>query len=63
MSEATVKIKFNRDYTTNSKFGCPLCDGVEQESFEKGKVYSRTPASAEHFVKRGIADLVESKAK
>lgn len=46
----TVQVMFTRDHTTRE---------TEARSFEAGEVYELRRDSADHFVKRGLAKLVE----
>ena len=51
---AQVKIKFIEDYTVKDE---------EAKKFKEGKSYTLNEASAGHFISRGVAILVTSKAK
>lgn len=51
-----MKVKFNQSVTTETR-------KEDQESFEAGKVYDLSDASANHWVSRGKAARVEDAAR
>jgi len=48
-----VSVKFNRSYTVQDDEG---------KTYESDKTYKMNEASANHFIKRGVAEVVTSKA-
>lgn len=48
----TTKVKFTRDYTVQD---------AEGKKYDEGKQYNLSDASAFHFIRRGVAEIVESK--
>lgn len=51
---ANVKVKFLQDYTVKDE---------EAKHYKKGSTSSLSQASAAHFISRGVAVLVATKAK